>query len=35
MKAAKAGNITTLKELIQEKKIDVDTRGPWDHPWVS
>ena len=27
MKAAKDGDITTLKELIQEKKIDVDTHG--------
>ena len=35
MKAAKAGNITTLKELIQEKKIDVDTRGPRNMQWVS
>ena len=35
MKAAKAGNITTLKELIQEKKIDVDTHGTWKDPWVS
>ena len=34
MKAAKDGDITTLKELIQEKKIDVNTHGPWI-PWVS
>ena len=35
MKAAEDGNITALKELIQEKKIDVDTHGPLGVPWVS
>ena len=35
MKAAEAGNINTLKYLIEEKQIDVDTYGPDDIFWVS
>ena len=33
MKAAEDGDIPTLVILIQDKKIHVDTRGPWE--WVS
>ena len=35
MKAAEDGDIATLKELIQEKKIDVNTHGPLNAQWVS
>ena len=35
MKAARDGDITTLVTLVQDKKINVDTPGPWDAPWVS
>ena len=35
MKAAEDGNVTTLQYLIKEKKVDVNTRGPDDYPWVS
>ena len=34
MKAAEDGDITALKDLIVEKKLDVNTKGPW-YPWVS
>ena len=35
MQASKDGNITTLVHLINERRIDVNTRGPRDYPWVS
>ena len=35
MKAAQNGNINTLKYLIEEKQIDVNTQGPNDYLWVS
>ena len=35
MKAAQDGNINTLKYLIEEKQIDVDTQSPNDIIWVS
>ena len=35
MKAARDGDVTTLKYLIEEKQIDVNTCGPYGHPWVS
>ena len=35
MKAAENGDIATLRYLIQDNGIDVDTRGPRDYPWVS
>ena len=35
MKAAEDGNINTLKYLIEENQIDVDTHGPDDLQWVS
>ena len=35
MKATAAGDITTLRYLIQDNGIDVDTHGPRDYPWVS
>ena len=35
MKAAEDGDITALKDLIVEKKLDVNTKGPWGYPWVS
>lgn len=35
MKAAESGDIPTLQDLIQNKRIDVNTRGPSDFPWVS
>ena len=34
MKAAENGDITTLRYLIQDNGIDVDTRGT-NYPWVS
>ena len=34
MKAAQDGNINTLKYLIEEKQIDVDTEGS-SLSWVS
>jgi len=33
MKAAKDGDLTTLQYLINDKKIDVNTRGP-NYRWV-
>ena len=35
MKAAKDGDVTTLKRLIEEEEMDFDIRGPKDYPWVS
>ena len=35
MKAAADGDITTLQYLIQDNRIDVNTYGPKDYPWVS
>lgn len=35
MKAAESGDIPTLQDLIQNKRIDVNTRGPRGPPWVS
>ena len=35
MKAAEDGNVSTMVSLIQDKKIDVNTHGPDDDPWVS
>ena len=35
MKAARKGDINTLKYLIEDKQFDVDTQGPDDLPWVS
>ena len=35
MKAAENGDVATLQHLIQENKIDVNTRGPNDFKWVS
>ena len=35
MKAAENGDLATLQHLIQENKIDVNTQGPYDRPWVS
>ena len=35
MKAAKDGDVTTLQHLIQDNKMDIDTRGPDDYEWVS
>ena len=35
MKAAQDGNINTLKYLIEEKQINVNTQGPNDLTWVS
>jgi len=38
MKAAEDCDINTLKYLIEEKQIDVnthDTHGPYGPPWVS
>ena len=34
MKAAEDGDVATLQRLIQENKIDINTRGPY-YPWVS
>ena len=35
MKAAKEGDITTLEYLIKDKRIDFNTRGTREYPWVS
>ena len=35
MIAARDGDVATLKMLIQDKKIDINTRGPDDITWVS
>ena len=35
MQASEDGNITTLVHLINKRRIDVNTRGPYDDPWVS
>ena len=35
MRAAKDGDIAKMTDLIKERKIDVNTRGPRDYPWVS
>ena len=35
MRAAEDGSINTLKYLIEEKQIDVNTQGPRYVPWVS
>lgn len=35
MNAARDGDVATLVTLIQDKKIDVDFRGPNGPPWVS
>ena len=35
IKAAEVGDIGTLRYLIQERKCNVDTRGPWGDPYVS
>ena len=35
IKAAEEGDIGILQYLIQERKCDVDTRGPWGDPYVS
>ena len=35
MKAARDGDITTLKYLIKDQRIDINIRGPRDFPWVS
>ena len=35
MEAAQDGNVDTLKYLIEDKKIDVNTQGPGSYPWVS
>ena len=35
MKAAENGDLATLQHLIQENKIDVNTRGPDWSSWVS
>ena len=35
MKVAKDGDIATLKDLIVERNMNVNTRGPRGIPWVS
>ena len=35
LKAAKDGNISDLHYLLEDKKWDVNTRGPNDRTWVS
>ena len=35
MEAAKAGDVATLQHLIQDNKMDINTRGPRFNPWVG
>ena len=35
MEAARDGDIYTLKYLIENKLIDINTHGPNDYKWVS
>ena len=35
IKAAEEGNVSSLKYLIEEKKIDIETRAPRNPPYVS
>ena len=35
MKAAEDGDITALKHLIEEEKMDFDIHGPDNLHWVS
>ena len=35
LQAAKDGNISDLHYLLEDDGWDVNTRGPYGHPWVS
>ena len=35
MIAARDGDVSTMVSLMQDKKIDINTRGPNNSTWVS